>query len=218
MKPVKTIFLTFSDGVFQLYQYQFDHPLSYNSLRLVKQKNYVIAAGICLEDIARLLPGLPLIPEPEISFPQADSMPRIINLIELLAETPLTKQDITSQYAFDERQTNYYTDAGRYLGFLQKWKDEYNNIWFHLSPDGSCIMNLPYRERLIQIASRILMHKVFREVFILYLNYRQMPDTKTIVPIMRRSGLYRVESESTFIRRASTVKGWVNWILGITER
>ena len=79
-------------------------------------------------------------------------------------------------------------------------------------------MNLPYRERLIQIASRILMHKVFREVFILYLNYRQMPDTKTIVPIMRRSGLYRVESESTFIRRASTVKGWVNWILGITER
>lgn len=45
-----------------------------------------------------------------------------------------------------------------------------------------------------------------------------MPDTKTIVPIMRRSGLYRVESESTFIRRASTVKGWVNWILGITER
>lgn len=218
MKPVKTIFLTFSDGVFQLYQYQFDHPLNYNSLRLVKQKNYVIAAGICLEDIARLLPGLPLIPEPEISFPQADSMPRIINLIELLAETPLTKQDITSQYAFDERQTNYYTDAGRYLGFLQKWKDEYNNVWFHLSPDGSCIMNLPYRERLIQIASRILMHKVFREVFILYLNYRQMPDTKTIVPIMRRSGLYRVESESTFIRRASTVKGWVNWILGITER
>ncbi len=218
MKPVKTVFLIFSDGVFQLYQYQFDQPFNYNSLRLVKQKSYVIAAGISLEDIAQLLSGLPLVPEPEISFPQADSMPRIINLMELLAENPLTRQDITSQYAFDQRQTNYYTDAARYLGFIQKGQDESGNIWFRLSSDGSVIMNLPYRERLIQIASRILMHKAFREVFILYLKYRQMPDTQTIVQIMRRSDLYRLESESTFIRRASTVKGWVNWILGITER
>ncbi len=217
MKPVKTVFLIFSNGVFQLYQYQFDQPFNYNSLRLVKQKNYVIAAGIRLEDIARLLPGLPLVPEPEIPFPQADSMPRIINLMELLAEKPMTRQDITSQYAFDQRQTNYYTDAGRYLGFIQKGQDEYRNILFQLSSDGYCIMNLPYKERLIQIASRILMHKAFREVFTLYLNCRQMPDTPVIVDIMRQSGLYRMESKSTFTRRASTVKGWINWILGILE-
>ena len=34
---------------------------------------------------------------------------------ELLNESELTKDEITSNYDFDPRQTNYYTDAGRYL-------------------------------------------------------------------------------------------------------
>lgn len=37
-KMVKPIFLIFSNGMFNLYQYQFDDPRNYNSLRLVKQK------------------------------------------------------------------------------------------------------------------------------------------------------------------------------------
>lgn len=102
-KPVKPVFLIFSNGMFNLYQYQFDDPQNYNSLRLVKQKNYVIATEICLSDIENLLTTVPLVTEPEISFPQADRMSRIVNLIELLNEKPMTKQDITSEYAFDER-------------------------------------------------------------------------------------------------------------------
>ena len=38
-KPVKTVFLVFTNGVFYLYQYQFENPKDYNSLRLGKQKN-----------------------------------------------------------------------------------------------------------------------------------------------------------------------------------
>ncbi|WP_200888864.1 DUF7226 domain-containing protein [Aphanizomenon flos-aquae] len=35
----------------------------------------------------------------------------------------LTKEEITANYQFNQRQTNYYTDAARYLGFVDKYKD-----------------------------------------------------------------------------------------------
>ena len=162
-KIVKPVFLIFSNGIFNLYQYQFDDPQNYNSLRLVKQKNYVIATEICLSDIENLLGTVPEVQEPEISFPQADSMSRIINLIELLHEKPMTRNSITTEYAFDVRQTNYYTDAGRYLGLIDKGRDEDNNILFQLSEKGHRIMNLAYRERQLAIVSQILEHKHFRE-------------------------------------------------------
>lgn len=216
-KPVKPVFLIFSNGVFNLYQYQFSDPQSYNSLQLVKQKNYVIATEICLADIENLLRNVVEIQEPVISFPQANSMTRIINLIELLYEKPMTKQDITSEYAFDERQTNYYTDAGRYLGLIDKGHDDDRNILFQLSPQGRYIMGLEYKARQLAIVSQILSHKVFRETLKLHLQCGEMPDAQTIVQIMKGASLYNVKADSTYFRRSSTIVGWVNWILSIIE-
>lgn len=216
-KPVKPVFLIFSNGVFNLYQYQFSDPQSYNSLQLVKQKNYVIATEICLADIENLLRNVVEVQEPEISFPQANSMTRIINLIELLYEKPMTKQDITSEYAFDERQTNYYTDAGRYLGLIDKCHDDDRNILFQLSPQGRYIMGLEYKARQLAIVSQILSHKVFRETLKLHLQCGEMPDAQTIVQIMKGASLYNVKADSTYFRRSSTIVGWVNWILSIIE-
>lgn len=217
-KTVKPVFLIFSNGMFNLYQYQFEDPQNYNSLRLVKQKNYVIATEICLADIENLLRTVPLVQEPDISFPQADRMSRIVNLIELLNEKPMTKQDITSEYAFDERQTNYYTDAGRYLGLIDKTHDEDGSILFQLSACGHRIMSLEYKERQLALVTQILMHKVFNETLKLHLQCGEMPDKQTIIQIMKRSNLYRVEADSTYLRRSSTVVSWVNWILGIIEK
>lgn len=216
-KPVKPVFLIFSNGVFNLYQYQFSDPQSYNSLQLVKQKNYVIATEICLADIENLLRNVVEVQEPVISFPQANSMTRIINLIELLYEKPMTKQDITSEYAFDERQTNYYTDAGRYLGLIDKGHDDDRNILFQLSPQGRYIMGLEYKARQLAIVSQILSHKVFRETLKLHLQCGEMPDAQTIVQIMKGASLYNVKADSTYFRRSSTIVGWVNWILSIIE-
>lgn len=216
-KTVKPIFLIFSNGIFNLYQYQFDDPNNYNSLRLIKQKNYMIATEISLADIESLVMTVSKVSEPEISFPQANSMARIINLIELLHEKPMTKQDITAEYAFDERQTNYYTDAGRYLELIEKGHDEENNIIFQLSEKGRYIMGLEYKERQLAVVSQILMHGVFHEVIKLHLQYGEMPDTNTIVQIMKNSNLYNVRADSTFVRRSSTVVGWINWILSIIE-
>lgn len=216
-KKVKPVFLIFSNGKFSLYQYLFENPKNYNSLRLVKQKNYIIATEICLTDIENILRTVPLMEEPKVSFPQADSMSRIVNLVELLYEKPMTKQDITSEYAFDERQTNYYTDAGRYLELIDKFHDEDGNIVFQLSTCGRRIMSLEYKERQLAIITQILKHKVFNETLKLHLQYGEMPNKQMIVEIMKRENLYRVEAYSTYLRRSSTVVGWINWILSAIE-
>lgn len=216
-KTVKTVFLIFSNGMFNLYQYQFEEPQNYNSLRLVRQKNYMIATEVGLADIENLLRTVPLVHEPDIPFPQADRMSRIVNLVELLNERPMTKQDITSEYAFDERQTNYYTDAGRYLGLIDKIKAEDGNVLFRLSACGRRIMGLEYKERQLALATQILRHKVFNESLKLHLQCGEMPDKQTIVQIMQRSNIYHVGADNTYLRRSSTVAGWVNWILGMIE-
>ena len=216
-KPIKTVFLIFSNGIFYLYQYQFNDINNYNSLQLVKQKNYTISQIISLQDIEDIIKSTPVEPEPEIAFPQANSMLRIINLMELLMEKALSKQDITSKYAFDERQTNYYTDAGRYLGLINKARDQSGKIVFNLTNLGVHIMGLEFRERQLAIVRQILKHKAFNETLKVHLQCGEMPDGQTVIKIMKESNLYKVESHSTFLRRSSTIMRWVEWILSIIE-
>lgn len=216
-KPVKPVFLIFSNGIFYLYQYQFEILGNYNSLRLIKQKNYIIETEITLSDIESILYTARLVPEPEIPFPQANSMARIVNLIELLNSKSMTRDDITSEYAFDSRQTNYYTDAGRYLGLIDKEKDRERNIVFQLSPLGQHIMRLSYKDRQLAIVAQILQHGAFKNTLIYHLQYGEMPDKTTIVQIMKKSNLYHIDSENTYYRRSSTIIGWINWILGLIE-
>lgn len=213
-KPIKPVFFVFSNGTFHLYQYQFTDPQHYNSLTLVKQKSYALATEIVRADMEQLLRTVPLNPEPSIPFPQANRMDRMINLMELLHEKPMTKQEITSRYAFDERQTNYYSDAGRYLGLMEKKE---GHLLIQLSDCGHRIMNLGHRERQLGIAAQILRHKVFHDTFKLYLQRGNIPDRETIVQIMKGSQLYHVEADQTYFRRASTVVGWVKWMAGLMQ-
>lgn len=212
-KPVRTVFLVFSGGVFHLYEYRFEDPAYYNSLRLVKRKSYMIAAEIRLEDIENLLRTVPPVQEPPIPFPQANRMSRVVNLLELLGERSMTRQNITAEYAFDERQTDYYTNAGRYLDCIDKVRGD-GGIRFQLSPVGRRILNMGYKERRLALTAQILRHRVFSETLRLVLRCGAMPDRREIVRIMKQSDLYRVGSDDTYARRSSTVAGWIGWILG----
>ena len=76
--------------------------------------------AITADDIQQVLHNVVRENEPQIPFPQADSFERVINICELLDEQDLSRNDVTERYAFDDRQTNYYTDAARYLGLIEK--------------------------------------------------------------------------------------------------
>lgn len=216
-KKVRPVFLVYSNGIFSLYEYEFKDPHSYNSLVLVKHRNYSIEdTAIGLPDLKDAASRSRIVPEPDISFPQANRFERVINLCELLDTQELSREQVTEEYAFDIRQTNYYTDAARYLGLLEKHYEDGRKPVYSLSPSGKRIMNLNYKQRQLAFCEAILRHRVFRDTFHLYAETGSMPDTPSIVEIMKKSGLYKVESMSTFVRRSSTVSGWVNWMVGLT--
>lgn len=216
-KRLKTLFMTYSNGIFTFYEYDFQNPEIYNSLTLIKQKKYSIEeTEISIENILEVLKTTRLVKEPEIPFPQADSFKRIINLCEILNESELTRDEITANYDFDPRQTNYYTDAGRYLGLIEKCRED-GQIIFSLTDEGQRLFRLKYIPRQLKLVELILSHKAFSETFKLYIKQGVLPSKYEIVEIMKSSNLYNVRSEDTFYRRASSIAGWINWILELTR-
>lgn len=214
-KPIKPIFLVYSNGIYRLFEYVFDDVNNYSSLRLVKQKNYSVEdTDICVMDIQNVLETVVLTEEPHIPFPQANNFERIINLCELVNTRETTGADITEQYDFDVRQTNYYTDAARYLGLLDK-RTEGNTPLYSISEYGKRILHLGYKQRQLAYCRSILSHRVFNYALRSYFDNGVMPSTESIVQIMRESDLYKIESDSTFMRRSSSVKGWLNWIVSL---
>lgn len=216
-KKVRPVFMVYSNGIFRLYEYAFEDPDSYNSLTLVQHKNYSIEdTRLRLCELQKAAAETPIAAEPDIPFPQANDFERIINLCELLELQDLSREQVTEQYAFDIRQTNYYTDAARYLGFANRRYESGRKPVYFLTPEGRRIMKLSYKQRQLAFCRAILKHRPFQEVLRICMETGFMPDTEAIVAIMQSSRLYKVESPSTYQRRSSTVSGWVNWMLGLT--
>ena len=214
-KPIRSLFLVYSNGIYHLYEYIFEDKNNYNSLVLVNQKNYSIEdTTIEITDIQSILQHVVTEKEPEIPFPQADNFERVINICELLNDQELSRTDVTERYAFDARQTNYYTDAARYLGLVDKKYDDTIPIYI-LSEKGKQILKLGFKQRQLAYCDCILSHKIFSDTLQKYLESGNMPPTSDIVNIMKNSNLHKIESDSTFERRSSTIKGWLNWIIGM---
>ena len=215
-KQVRPIFLTYTNGIFHLREYAFTNVNHYNSIVLVKHKKYVVQDGaINIEIIQEILDKTKIIKEPEIPFPQADSFERVINLCELLKQKDfITKEEITQSYDFDARQTDYYSNAGKYLGLLDTGKDSLSGqIGCYLTPKGKQVFNINLVDRQKEFMKIIVSHSAFKQTLKLYLENGEMPTKENIVEIMRKSKLHKVDSDSTYFRRASTITGWINWIM-----
>jgi hypothetical protein len=219
-KQVKPIFFTHSADKFSFFVYEFEDPFQYNSLQLIEQKNYIIAhEEITLDDIIEIIHGVELVSEPRIPFPQADTFTRILDLMGLLVERNYSKDELSTTTSFDftNRQTEYYTSAARYLGFIEKYTDNENSLLpttrYTLTKKGNHIMKLPYKRKYIAIVSSILEHRVFNQVLREYLDNGYQPQRSRVIEIMKQANLYNVDSEKTYHRRASTVLKWIDWIL-----
>lgn len=219
-KQIRPIFLTYTNGTFHLREYAFTDINHYNSLVLVRQKKYSVQEGTFnLETIQELLDKTKAVKEPEIPFPQADSFDRVINLCELLKEKDfITKEDITQNYDFDARQTDYYSNAGKYLGLLDTGRDSVSGqIGCYLTKKGKELFNINLIDRQKEFVKIILSHSAFKMTLKLYLESGEIPNKNEIVEIMKGSNLYNIESDSTYFRRASTIIGWINWIMNQIE-
>lgn len=210
-KKINTVYMVYSNNIFHLYNYVFEDTNNYNSLHLNKYKKYTFEKiNITLKDVENILQKIEVCEELQVPFPQADKFERVINLMELLNGHEMSKEEITNNYAFDRRQTDYYVNAGRYLNLFS----EKHGI-VQLTNNGKQILCSSYRKRQLMLVNSILSHKVFKECFKQSLNFGKIIDRNSIIANMKSNNLYNVNSDDTFYRRASTISSWLNWILGI---
>ena len=217
-KQVRPVYLTYSNNVFTLYEYAFEDINHYNSLKLINSSRYALKQEpITLDDIMNIyLRSSHVFEDPQIPFIQANSFYRIINLCELLYErTSMSSKEIAEEFGFAERQSDYYYNAGRYIGLFEKVRDE-EGIKVILSTVGRSLMKMTVKERNLKLTSRILEHRVMHEIFGFYLYYQEFPDINHLVSIMKKHNV-NIESDSLdmYFRRASSITGWIKWIFSL---
>lgn len=218
-KEVRPIFVTYSNGIFHLREYEFENFLEYNSIKLVNSSSYSIVDGVVSNKLlTELLSSTPIREENKaIPFPQADDFSRIVNLCELIFENgPKSKEEISEGYGFVARQADYYSNAAIYLGLLEK--DESKAKTFKLSKEGESIFRQNLYQRQIDIIKLIISHKPFSDCLSEYLRTGNMPDKDKVVSYMQATENINVESPNTFLRRAQSVTAWVNWIISLTGK
>ncbi len=119
-KPVVPLLLTYSNRTYSLRMYRFTDVQLYNSIELVSAQDYV------LEEFQR--PSLALVLEETTlgdapvgtPFPQADSVSKVIDLVDAVAAGVEEREDLADRFDCDERQSDYYGNAARYLGLVNR--------------------------------------------------------------------------------------------------
>lgn len=219
-KQVIPLFMTYSNEIFTLSAYTFERPDIYNSLTLVRTKRFqIVDNDIEVGDVRQILAETRVQPEPQgVTFPQADSMGRVIDLLaqlQLAEGNVLTQDEITTNYDFDKRQTQYYTNAARYLGLLSREQDAERGVFYTLTEQGARLMMQAPRARNSGLVRLLVQRGVFREAINYFLAHYREPSKEEVVQIMERSQLSI--SGTTLPRRAQTVLSWVRWVMELTR-
>lgn len=220
-KPIKLIFSIYSNMIFRLFEYRFLDENDYSSIELVKAKNYSLQdTTIEIKDLIEVSINTPIIykdnqdEDLKVPFIQANSFERVISLLENMKDSPMTTEQISDLMEFDMRQSDYYYNAGAYIGLFEK-KSEDNQIKVFLTKLGEEVFSLNYKQRQLKFVELILQHQIFADCFsIIIKNGGEMPD-KNVIENMMRS--YNVCNEGQIARRASSVQGWLKWIFNLIK-
>ena len=217
-KPVRTVFLIYSCGIFDLAEYGFDDPDCYSSAKLLRSARYSLEpAAIPRVDLERLLDSTRSEPEPQgIPFPQADTFARVVNLCERLSSGPMSKEDIEEAYGFDPRQADYYYNAAAYLGLARLEAGRGSRVV--LADDGCHFAALTLPRRNLFLAGQILKHEAFRQALRIGLKRGSAPEKSEIRGILLETNPdIGNPTCATFGRRASTVRHWTQWLLSLAN-
>jgi len=216
-KSIRLIFSIYSNMIFRLFEYQFNELEDYSSISLIRTKNYSLQdTSITIQDLQNIRENTAVTTQDnenktEIPFIQANSMERIISLLENLYENPMTPQQIAELMDFEERQSDYYFNAGKYIGLFSKSRDD-QQVVISLTSLGNKVFKLNYKDRQLQLVKLILNHEIFAIFFDEVINTGQLPDKNSIEKEMKH---LNVCGDGLIARRASSVYGWLKWIFNL---
>ncbi|MCG1340621.1 hypothetical protein NUT36_08340 [Staphylococcus epidermidis] len=217
-KPIRLIFMVYTNGLYRLFEYEFADIFNYSSIKLLHYKIYSIEdTNITQDDIydayintkEEFTDSI----ENKIPFIQADSMERIISIMEYIYDNKKTNEnEISEIMSFTPRQANYYFNAGRYLELFKK-KNNKNKMEIYLTPLARQIYKMKYKDKQLAIISQIFKHKIFRICYEKILENGRMISKYEIAKLLTKNNIV----EKSSVRRAQTVVAWFKWIFKLTE-
>ena len=218
-KPIRLVFSVYSNMIYRLFEYRFADPEDYSSIELVQAKNYSLQdTRISLRELLEVRERTAIrtdddMDDTSVPFIQANSMERIISLLENLYGNPMTPGQIAELMDFDPRQSDYYYNAGRYLGLFEK-KNADGQVLVGLTGLGEKVFRMNYKPRQLKLVELMLEHRIFAEFFDAGAETGRYPDKKVIGQRMRE---LHVCNEGQIARRASSVERWLEWIFNLTR-
>lgn len=210
-KKVIPIFLVYSNGIYNLYKYEFQDLNNYNSLVLVKHKNYSIEdTNINISNIMEIILNISEF-NSEINklFPKIDNLQQLIDICELLKIKKLTMNDIIIKYSINSLQVNDYINTAKYLNLIDEELDNKNKKYI-LSKLGIQIMSMSYKQRQLELCKCIFKHKIFYDIFLFYQN-NGISDKDKIINIIKQ--YYNNETDEEYNQKIMIINSWIRWIL-----
>ena len=216
-KPIRLIFSIYSNMIYRLFEYRFNTLEDYSSIELIRTKNYSLQdIHISLEDLMdvrrnTIVTKSDNMNETDIPFIQADSVNRLISLLENMENNPMTHDQIMELMNFVERQYNYYTSAGIYLGIFERSPE---NRTIKLTRCGEMLCRMKYKERQLKLVSLMLEHQIFADLFDFIIENGTQPSRQQVCSRMKELNVCG-ENETTIGRRSSSVLSWLKWIFNL---
>jgi hypothetical protein len=212
MKEIVPVFFAYDNGIYNMFIYSFEDLYKYNSLKLNEIKRYMISSKSAETIKKEIFEGIEVVeelPQEEVPLPQADSFSKVIGTLELVNNDVCTANDIATELEFDARQGKYYIDALRYLDLVQRG-DKVGE--YKLTPNGFALVNMDIKTRNEKMIELIIKHKPFYDTYNYYLTNEEIPSREMIKETIRK--YIPNMADETVNRRASTIRGWIQWIIG----
>jgi DNA adenine methylase len=199
-------------ATYRFWEYAFDDPLDYSSVRLVKKQAFRLVQDRPPSPSKLLEELLNCEPSSTTYVPQADDPSKLVALLEGVAEGLATAQQLADRFQFDPRQSNYYGEAAEELGLIHRERGR----GFVLTGLGSAVVKDSTDAAARQVIERIFTLPVFRNI---------ADDViKSGDPTISQDQISRYISkaakgrynQTTTDRRAQSVSAWLNWIGEVT--
>lgn len=232
-KPIRCVFSIYSNKVFRLFEYKFNDINDYSSIELVQTKNYSLEdTTITLDDLKNVLANTTIKYDDDmdkqtkknsVPFIQADSFDRVVSLLENMNDNPMNDEEIADLMHFGSnesnghvsyRQSQYYFNAGKFLGLFEKSKDDDKGVVSQLTKLGLQLYKMKYKERQLKFVSLMLEHQIFNDMFVDTLKKGDVPAKELVAHRMKE---LNVCADSQLIRRAQSVRAWIYWILNLID-
>lgn len=218
-KPVSTIYMTYVGNVYNIFEYEFSDLNDYSSGFLRKKQSYLLANELPTEFEVRKIAEESLNrhrgEDTSTPYPQADNIDRLFELLEFLSLQPRTPVEIAEEYEFDKRQSDYYFNALKFLGLARNAKASDGEPQRELSDLGQKIVNLPYKEKVLEIAKLMMSIKPVAKIYLDSLQTREFPGLEYAIREMTESKYVARLSQETLKRRAQTTISWARWLHGL---